>query len=326
MGKIKDIEVQGNRASAALSSYPKDKNCTGDTREDVTSLGGGYFIHPEPSAVKAKHKPIPLDRRVFLAKVRYAMKGGAVLNGPIIKWSLSAKSKYPCISPRQILTYHCMAKSGMASFVNINEVHKTQKYTFDHVYPNPVGVLHHLARCRKCEPCCQQRRYSWIQRTIVEADKCHRLWFVTLTSNPTHRQFIDRKAQYAAHRDRKIFARLKPEDQFLYRARSLRGEAALYLKRVRKGVGRKHNPKFRFLCVIEPHVDFNAHAHLLIFENEGKVFEKLLRQRWSKQGFAQAKLVHNNRSAIRYVSKYITKDFSGTIHASLKFGAVQTVE
>jgi hypothetical protein len=295
------------RDGTAPSSLPSVKSCTSDT-EKVSLHGIPEKYLPGLQARSAK--PTDLDRRAFLAKVRKAIANGAEKHNSTIYWNLSAKSKHPCERPRELVTFTGYrrpkhAHSGYGAAGN-----------------GKIGFLTIFGRCRKCAACAAYKKGLWITRAIAEAEATRgRIWFVTLTSGPEHRNYVDFQAKAKAFRDRKDFEKLDGQGKFKYRAQVMRGEVSAYLKRVRKGVGPERQPKIRFLCVTEPHKDFIAHAHLLVYErDEGEVTERLLRHRWRPRGICEAKLARTNKETIAYVAKYLGKDLSGTIHASQRFG------
>jgi hypothetical protein len=292
-------------------------------------LGGGdRRLHPDPARsansisrqgddaqvtpARGSACPPAADRRWmewrrFMALSRRALAGGATRDGPVITWRLDAASKWPCARPLELRAWRSARKSAV----------------FDERKPaTPQAMLVLWGRCRRCPGCLEQRRRLWIARTLREAQACPgRAWFVTLTSGPEHREWLERKAQLLAWRSGAEFSR----DPFRWRALAWRPELSLYLKRVRKGVGRLHRPRLRFLAVVEPHKDEVAHAHLLVFEHspDAPVSERLLTGRWAPRGHCVAKLC--SASAAAYVSKYLAKDQRASVQASCRFGQVETI-
>lgn len=281
----------------------------------------------------ARHheRRIPMDRRLFLARVRKALSQGAVRNGRTVIWNLTASSKHPCEQPLLLCVLEGTAKE--APYVAEPLVETT-------------GFLELHGRCRKCPACRDYRRRLWIARALAEQNACPgRTWFVTLTANPEMRDWVDHQAQSDAFR---ASGKYVPAvlDLFPWRARVMKREAASFMKRLRErtadhhtarlrseaerlsfGEGRrwrKVRPKLRFLAVTEPHKDGNVHLHLLVHE-----WSPALRCRWVdieaawgplKRGFVVAKLVTG--SAAPYVSKYLAKELDATVHASNSYGRI----
>ena len=261
-----------------------------------------------------------VSRKEFLAKVRQAMAGGAQKKGPIYEWDLTAGSKYPCEKPIEVFS---LVGRHKGQTKEIYDNYRTKVFDGDFA----IGVINYYARCRKCAQCNTFREKEWIARTLLEVNKARsdgqRVWFVTLTCNYRQRRYIDAKSMGLCHIDSKNWYALNPAEKYHYRAKVMKEEISLYLKRVRKGVGKLHNPKIRFVAVTEPHKDYAVHAHLLILETRGgdKVTEDLLRKRWrgTGRGFCQANIVKDKRKATWYVAKYLGKELS-TVQASVRFG------
>lgn len=249
----------------------------------------------------------------FLALVRRLTAEGAPSDGRTFHWSLSGRSKWPCIDPQFVYT----ATAGQYD----------QTGPLQNAGPRGIGSVHIFGRCRKCEMCAKFKRNSWIARTIVEAKATPgRMWFTTLNSDPAHRAYIDQLATIEAGREKKLFVGLTEAEKFPYRAIILKREVVLYNKRLRKGYGPKGRCRFRFLCIVEPHKDDHAHAHILFHETSGApLTERLFRARWRGRGMARANLVQGADRVAQYVSKYITKDFGGTVHASIRYGESSVV-
>ena len=243
-----------------------------------------------------------IEWRRFMGLARRAIAAGASRKGPVIHWNLSRNSGKPCSRPLELKAWRSARKSAV----------------YDERKPEtPQGMLVIYGRCRACPNCLQYRRRLWISRTLAETKACPgRVWFVTLTSSPEHREFIDREARKLAFKARENYER----DPFRWRARAWRRELSLYLKRVRRGVGPLHRPRIRFLAVVEPHKDEAAHAHILLFEHSpsSPLSERLLRARWHPRGHSAAKLCDSK--AANYVSKYLAKDPRASVQASLRFG------
>lgn len=245
-----------------------------------------------------------------------AVRQGALIDRtgkfPVVRWMMFNAKRWPCSAPVLIRT------------VSHGERPRREGGRMVRGASAGSAQVECYGRCRECAGCLSQRRALWLARTLTEQHACQgRTWFVTLTSGDHHREFINLKARALAHKARKNFDSLSPVAQFDFRARALRREISLYLKRVRKGVGPRDDVKLRFVAVIEPHKDFQAHCHLLVFEQVDLCLSKrALCDRWKARGFSGAKLVSG--AAAAYVSKYLGKNKWAQVHASLHFGNPET--
>lgn len=296
MGKIKALEIIYGRGNDLLTTRQS-------SNAQVTPETSGHLLRKGLTVADKTW-----SRGPFLDLTRRLDREGAYRDGRTYHWSLSARSKRPCIRPEFV---HRITGATYPSDVAMTNAE-----------PRRLGAVYVFGRCRKCDNCRLFKREQWIARTIIEAKRTPgRIWFGTINSDANHRRYIDDVAACEAGRDKKLFSGLTNEEKFPYRAIVLKREASKYVKRLRKGYGAKGRCGFRFLCVVEPHKDFHAHAHILYFEtSNAPLTERLFRARWRGRGMAQTTLVNGAAAVAAYVSKYITKDFGGTIHASLNYG------
>jgi hypothetical protein len=197
-----------------------------------------------------------------------------------------------------------------------------------HISVPTDGVPYFLdmtAKCRRCEPCLEDRRNLWFNRALSEAEFTEgRSWFVTLTVGPIWR--FRAKALASLNARAAGIADLESEDQstqFRYIARVMSPWVTNYLKRVRKM--RKlddYAAKFRYLLVAEPHKDGFPHFHLLVHEAQvdRPIRKRRITGRWS-HGFASAKLLWSGAKAASYISKYIAKGMHARVRASRFYGS-----
>lgn len=305
--------LQGRRPSR-LSK----RECTGDTRSSGTPEAKSFLDIERDFAARKEPK---LSRRymprgLFLKKAGFAISNGAVIVDQRIVWNMSSESRYPCHLPREV-----------GSIVGFDDKSVPGEW-FVEIEQKAIGYIQQFARCRKCSNCHRHRRSLWIARCKSEASEAHRIWFVTLTMKPDTRYRFMAKCHLQGTDFWGSYEDKTPEDQWKIRNTLFYKEVSLYLKRVRKGVYKKPPPRLKFFCVIEKHKDGFPHAHLLIFEKsiDAPASEKLLRVRWWPNGFAQAKLVGkgggaDGQKAIRYATKYLSKDASFVVRGSVKLGS-----
>ena len=177
------------------------------------------------------------------------------------------------------------------------------------------------ARCRKCRPCLRARRALWASRAVAELRRAPRTWFVTLTCSPReHYEMLEHARKRAAQRGRDFDA-LSSHERFLMRAAIIGRNLTLFLKRLRK------NTKGTMRCywTIEPHKSGLPHLHGFIHDLslEYPIKEKAIKSAWP-YGFTKVKLVEDSADASSksawYVSKYLAKEMSTRVRASLHYG------
>lgn len=161
--------------------------------------------------------------------------------------------------------------------------------------------------CRKCIACVKRRSRLWSCRAFDETKQSTRTWFCTYTLAPEYRL---RAA---------ILARGKKGDESFSSIYSVISEwFTRYLKRVRKQSG----AELRFFLAAEEHADGFPHLHALIHENgRGEVSKRILQGQWP-YGFTSVWLA--DPDIARYVSKYISKQMSARVRASLHYGRIVT--
>lgn len=158
-------------------------------------------------------------------------------------------------------------------------------------------------RCRKCRGCLLVRQYIWIVRAAHEQAFAKRTWFVTLTFRPAERSSAMSRASALGGE--------KSAQNRLVRASGI--AVSRYFKRLRKS-----GFALRYLCVPELHRDGFPHWHGLVHDLSGNLTWKDLSHGWTS-GFSVCKLVKDEK-AIRYVTKYLSKDTHGRVRASLRYG------
>lgn len=112
------------------------------------------------------------------------------------------------------------------------------------------------------------------------------------------------------------FDTLPPDEQFAERLKEIGREVTLWLKRVRKVSG----APLRYLLVAERHKSGDPHLHILLTETDAAkpVRYRTLAQQW-KLGFTKFNLARDSKVAL-YICKYISKDLSARVRASLGYG------
>lgn len=159
-------------------------------------------------------------------------------------------------------------------------------------------------RCKRCQGCRLTRQYGWIVRAAHEQAFAKKTWFVTLTFRPVERAkaMADASSRPSEH---------KTPQQRLVAATGV--PITAYMKALRK-----RGYAARYLMVPELHRDGFPHWHGLVHDLRGDLTWKALATSWSS-GFSVIKLVRDEK-AIRYVTKYLSKDMHGRVRASLRYG------
>ena len=168
--------------------------------------------------------------------------------------------------------------------------------------------------CRKCPGCLRHRRNLWTARASDELQKSSRSWFLTLTVAPEHRFRLAIAAEKQHLRPGgETLGDLSSEEHFKLMCKALNRELTLSLKRMRK------KAPFRFLAVFERHKDGFPHLHLLIHEQGKPLTKSSIQAEW-RLGFSQCKLVEQGPKAAFYVAKYLAKEASTRVRASVRYG------
>lgn len=176
---------------------------------------------------------------------------------------------------------------------------------------SPVGVYwsalccYVYVRCRRCSGCMKLRQYAWMARAAHEQAFAKRTWFVTLTYGPNRRRAIMATASGARERN-------SPPSQRLISAAG--GYVTKFIKTIRK-----RGFELRYIFCPELHRDGFPHWHGLIHDTRGDLKWADISSAWSA-GFSVVKLV-KDANALRYVTKYLSKDRMGRVRASLNYGA-----
>lgn len=187
-------------------------------------------------------------------------------------------------------------------------------------------------RCRRCSACLRYRRAQWAGRIIAENVQASRSWFVTLTYKPGVMEHFD---MIAAAKYRQAEGKPWREAALNIRAtwfmRELATPVQLWLKRVRKRATARAKmngevtPRLRYVLIFEYGAENGRpHAHLVVHEAQGRVLEEELREEWSVNGFAQAKLLKHADRGAWYAAKYLAKALEVRVRASLRYGAWRT--
>lgn len=177
-----------------------------------------------------------------------------------------------------------------------------------------VSVIMHC-KCRQCEACLKKKRIHWYHRAKFEMSVAPRTWFGTLTYAPEEilrRQILAERKVQASGGD---WARLDAEERFKTLLGICSNDVSLALKRLRKA-----SPGLlRHLTVSERHKSGNPHFHILIHERSlNATTHARLKACWTA-GFSDFKLA--NSEAAGYVAKYISKDVTARVRASLHYGS-----
>lgn len=180
----------------------------------------------------------------------------------------------------------------------------------------PARYILLWTRCRRCEKCRDAKRWHWQQRAIREVvNTPGRTWFLTVTLSPE----AHLRCQYslAGWDDWSVE---EQERRLLQRELA---ELTKGLKRLRKNFG-----PFRYLAATEFHESGLPHFHLLVHESEEGQFtsrtlsgDKGQCPDWWSLGWVHARLADGAAAKrARYVTKYIAKDLSHRVRASLWYG------
>lgn len=147
------------------------------------------------------------------------------------------------------------------------------------------------------------RQYGWMARAAHEQMFATNTWFATLTFGPNRRQSIFSAAS-ADKCDKTPGLRL---------VKAAGGYVSGYCKLLRK-----RGFEFRYIFVPELHRNGFPHFHGLVHDTRGDLTWDALTAAWSP-GFSVFKLVRD-ANALRYVTKYLSKDRLGRIRASFQYG------
>ena len=342
MGEFKKKHTHGDRAERPSCHSPTGSVCISDTRQRsrkvrIKKVDERTFARYLAKAREMGAKQEQWSEKDYAARNRLARLvddpdnftvGRAArlqekdkllsLQPRIFHWNMTVRSKWPCQAPVEVQSLHMATAERVDRFPH-------RGVPTGRVHSDGRAVLKLYGRCRNCPNCLEHRKRLWIARARAEVERTPgRVWFATVTCKPQVREFLGEGARYLALRDRRKPGALTPEEQRRYLARVMYREVQLFLKRLRKGFGKKLPGRFRYLCVIEPHKDGHPHAHFLFHETEPYCLqERAFRHHWRRNGFAQAELARGGGGVEAYLAKlgdYITKDASMFVRASTYYG------
>lgn len=251
---------------------------------------------PKKSSLSAGwHRALDLARKALA-------NGGQRLSITRVKWDISGDCELPytrevCGRPTE---------RGRRSYV------------WNDGMPIPYEVELHT-RCHKCRTCLKARASLWRMRGEAEFDLATRAWFGTLTFRPERRYYYETKARYRASKSSVDFDALDPEKKFGRVHDEAKRAVTLWLKRVRFESG----ARIRYLLVAEAHKDGFPHFHILVFEHGVEVPYRLLTRQWT-EGFSKFNLAEDKK-AVAYCCKYLTKSQLAKVRASVRFGAATSL-
>ena len=192
-----------------------------------------------------------------------------------------------------------------------------EKYISVKVGETPIPQTVTLqVKCRKCKVCLEERRRLWARRAEHEYRVSPRTWFGTLTLNPVEQQRSRNLAIARETRRGNHWEALSDHEQFIAQHRVISAWLTLYLKRLREAC----KTRFRYIIVAERHASGLPHYHLLVHEvgDANPVRKADLDAQW-QHGFTKFRLVQSEQAA-RYVCKYLSKDASARVRASIRYG------
>ena len=238
-----------------------------------------------------------IDYREQVAKAAEHLRQGGTLASPA---RVTRDCAVGCRNPQRVITEGRPQWVGPDRRINAS--------------PSKLLMVDLLVPCRRCAPCLEARAREWTRRAMDETTRRYRTWFGTLTMDPHWHALAMLRAR-SKHSD---WSELPPERQFGALVREVSRELTLYLKRVRKRSG----APIRYLLVSEKHSDKLAglpHFHLLVHEMDAgrPVRKEVLKSEW-RLGFSRWKLA--DRWSARYVCKYLAKEASTRVRASLDYG------
>lgn len=165
-------------------------------------------------------------------------------------------------------------------------------------------------RCWQCRECQHWRRLSWIQRATDEMRRHERTWLVTLTFAAGNLPQTDHQSEDGER---------EALEKFAVR------EGQRYLRALRDG-----GVAVRYLMVTEFGTKYGRlHLHALIHTAKS-VKRRTVEARWNN-GFIHCRLVrrghkHDYLRPAEYIAKYLTKDCTTRVRASLRYGSLPLSE
>lgn len=242
-------------------------------------------------------------------------KGGTITGPGVIRWNVAGR----CLTPRYIEVRGRSALSTTRDGVTLpGNLHVNPVARIGHVtsWADPPCTVEIFAKCRRCLPCLKVRSQEWTYRAKQELRASARTWFGTMTLRPSEHWLASLRWQAAkAGRD---WRELSPDEQFAAEHTVVCVEITRWLKRVRKESG----ARLRYLLVAEAHKSGLPHYHVLVHEVSPleRVGERTLRRQW-KLGHSKFNLVEGTAAA-GYVTKYLTKEASARVRASVRYGQI----
>lgn len=208
-----------------------------------------------------------------------------------------------CFAPLTVIVSGRPEAPAGERYVNVGEATRVPSWV-EYVVP-----------CRRCPACLVDRARLWQHRAEAEVLGAQRTWFCTLTFSPERRFHYRLQAVKACSARGEAFDTLDDHRQFGEIVRLQARAFALAIKRLRKNT----QCQVRYLLVAERHKDGNSHLHALVHEVQGSkpVTKRELQAEWH-EGFSVVKLA--DKSAARYVTKYLAKELLTRVRASQNYG------
>jgi len=152
----------------------------------------------------------------------------------------------------------------------------------------PLSIIGQ-ARCRKCEACMAYRTWEWQTRGKTEYHACPRTYLGTFTMSPENHLLLDYRIEQGVLRDPecvekgwkqppRLMRDLSAQEILNLRVRYFGYELQAWLKRIRKGDGKREPPELRYLLVAEQHDSSRTdhemrgrpHYHVLLHDLNGQ--------------------------------------------------------
>lgn len=176
-----------------------------------------------------------------------------------------------------------------------------------------------IAACRRCEPCRRRRARLWAHKAMAEVERASRTWFATFTARPDEQYRWAGLASLARYEASAPFTAESEAIAFADVCAVASADITRYVKRVRK----ESAAPLRYLIVTERHKSGDPHFHAFVHEvDPAKPIRKaVLRAQWI-HGFSRFKLLEpgEGRAAAWYLCKYLSKDLSSRVRASIRYG------
>jgi len=254
-----------------------------------------------------------MDWLKFRSLVSQAIGYGAEVSPRHVRWDTAYKCSQAILRPfwsrppKPTYVPSWWAKHGLTEMPEIGVkygryVHASKQSIGTRSLDDGYMMLDLWVPCRKCAGCLDVRRWRWRRRAEIEFKAWPWTWFCTFTVSPEHRL----RAAIAARRD-------YGSDSYENVVKVINKWYTRYMKRVRKESG----AKIRFVLAAEPHANGFPHLHALVHEVSGHATKRCLQGQWP-YGFTNVRKGDISKTA--YVTKYIAKQMTGRVHASLHYG------